>query len=98
MKIVILIGCIFSLLIYKSESYVHLLPLLSQVFGFGIFSCLEMLRAQNSLSEKIMIYTFLALNISNLLIYITGVDWYFNISLMILVLGFFVAEIAGRVK
>ena len=88
---VIVGGCVLCLLAYNSETYNYLLPVLMQIFGFGIFSCLSMLKSQKTQSNRIIVYTLMALNVSNTILYIAKLDLYFELSMIIVTVGVWLA-------
>src|SRR5690606_8774628 len=84
-------GCVLCLLAYRSESYNYLLPVLMQLFGFSIFSCLSMLKAQHTRPNQIIVYTLMALNVSNIILYVLQVDLFFELSMVIVTIGVWLA-------
>lgn len=84
---IILIGGIMCLLAYGSPNYVYFLPVMSQVFGFGIFSCLSMLKSQRTQGQRIIVYTLIALNCSNIILILSNNDLYFESHLIIIPVG-----------
>jgi hypothetical protein len=84
---IIIGGCLISLLAYEANSYMYLFPILSQIFGFGIFSCLSMLKSQTDNNSRIVVLTLLALNCSNIILYISNQNLYFEVSMLIIAIG-----------